>query len=323
MTENYFLYIIPSLDLKKASLINPEESGWEKIGKDIGSTYPDPTYYSNYNKKIDYNGYEWSITFRKYQKINSAVFIIKCLNGTYTAESFTDSDNTFISIKKECGVSGLPVISKYILKFFEDSKSLSDEKRELSYLFSEIHEENEFHYVNESCYNIRLNFDEELTKNIKENIFSLLSLSECAYEKEHELLTNENINREDIIKAFWHYKSSLLRSPASQKFPLLFKNNMLAINNMLDYCYVDLADNQNKLLGQIHTVESGILYLTVFVILDVMFHIISKIMKDFKIVDEGYSTIIALVLAFVISILIYHLISKKKTMQRHNSLHNQ
>lgn len=299
MTENYFLYIVPFLPSVNDLKNNPEEFGWKNIGGLSNSTYSNPyTDYIDYNKKINYNNYIWSIKFRKYQKLNSALFVIKCSDTTYKAENFIEGDELFIRIKNECGVFGAPLVKKYILKFFKDNEGLKNEKKKLSYLFTEINEKNEVHRVNESCFHLKINFDDKLTERIKDNIFTLLSLSDIAHIMEHEFLKNKHINQVDIINAFWSFKFLLFKCPGTQKFPLFFKNNMLVINNLLDYRNMDLIENQNslietqnilvdnqskavetqtKLLKEIHLVDNGILYLTLFIIFDVVYNIFSEI----------------------------------------------
>lgn len=287
MTESIYLYILPILPSQEDFHIDPEENGWNVVEKEDyipSNVYTD---YTNYTKKINYNGNKWSITCRKYQKLNSAIFIFKCLDTDYNAEDLIDSNEIFFKYKRECGALGSKYLKIFLLKNFEDGNG----KNEFSYLFSEINDENELHIVNELCFLLKINYNDKLTENIRDNIITLLSLSYIAHSKYHEFLRNKNkkINQQDVIKAFWGYKFILLDCPAEQVFPSFFSRYMLTINNLLDYRQMDLSASQTKavktqsnILTKIHEVESGIFLLTVFVIFDVTFTILSEIMKTIE-----------------------------------------
>jgi len=331
MTDNKFLYIIPILPTIKDFKNNIENMGWKKVENKNWIPYNPYTDYTHYNKKIRYNGNNWSITFRKYLKLNSVFFVMKCSDTTYEAKDFIDSDELFNNYKNECGVLGIKSIKKYILKFYENNEIVGQKNNEYNYLFSEINEENELHRVTESCYNISINFDEKLTKNIMDNILTLISLSNIAHFMGHEFLKGEHelINKADIIKVFWGYQFLLFNCPASQKFPSFFNSNMLNISTLLDYRHMDLIEIQNNLsssqtkavktqnetLKEIHKVDRGILYLTLFVIFDVTFNIIYEFIDPFEeianleigILDK---LIIPFILALLFSLGIYKLIGK-------------
>ena len=85
--------------------------------------------------------------------------------------------------------------------------------------------------------------------------------------------------------------------------------NISIITNLLDDCHMSLVENQTKLvnnqtnlvisqtklLEQIHSVEGGILYLTFFVIIDVLFTI------AFEVTHYAWSALIAAFIVFYIS----------------------
>lgn len=100
----------------------------------------------------------------------------------------------------------------------------------------------------------------------------------------------------------------MVSCPASKMFPLFFKYNISIITNLLDDCQMSLVENQiklvdnqtglvenqNKLLMQIHSVEGGILYLTFFVIIDVLFTIALEVKH------HAWSALIAALIIFYI-----------------------
>lgn len=126
---------------------------------------------------------------------------------------------------------------------------------------------------------------------------------------------SKHINPADVIEAFWGYKFILFKCPAAQVFPMLFKNNISVIDNLLDYRRMDLIgkqnsliDNQNRLLKEIHTVERGILYLTFVVIVDVVFTILSELVVDWQI-EHSYKVLTNLTLALVFLCLYYKVLA--------------
>ena len=323
MAENCYLYIVPIVPTLKGSINKSKEFGW--IRKRTFVHYKNShTETIKFNKKINHNGHTWDITFRKYLKINSAIFVIECSDTTYQAENFIDADNIFYKIKNECGVFGAPYVKKYIFRFFDNDEVLPDKINGLSYLFSEINGSEELHRINTSCFYLKTNCDNKLTWDIKDNIFLLLSLSDIAYYMDHTFLDGgvKNDNQDDIIKTFWGYKFLLFKGSASQKFPLFFKNNMLVINNLLDYRHMDLVGVQNNLLKEIHVVESGILYLTLVVLFDVVFTIGSEIM-DALMESMGWEVShlidvsIPLILAIAVAAKIYKVMPKFNISRSH------
>lgn len=329
MTKNIFLYIIPLLPPQEDFDINPEENGW-KVAEKKGPIPSNPyTHYDKCSKKINLNGNKWFITCRKYQKLNSAIFVFECLDVEYIAEDFIDTNEIYFKYKNECGVFGSKDNQKYLLKIFENNEVMN----EFNYLYSEITEKNEFHIVKESCFNLIITYDDELTKKIKDNIITLLTLSSLAHSMEHEFLRNENkqINQQDVIKVFWGYKFHLLDCPASKIFPRLFKMKMLSINNLLDYRHMDLIEIQNKLssaqtkavetqsdiLIEIHEVESGILLLTLFVIFDVTFTILSEFIEPVEeVIHWEFGTLLELLIPLSISLIFSFAIYKKISTSR-------
>jgi len=333
MTESINLYIVPILPSQEEFHIDPEEKGWNVVENKGNNPINDYTAYTNYRKKINFNGNKWSITCRKYQKLNSAIFIFKCLNSDYNAEDFIDSNEIFFKYKNECGALGSKYLKIFLLKNFEGGNG----KNKFNYLFSEIHEENELHIDNELCFLLKINYNDKLNEKIRDNIITLLSLSYIAHSKYHEFLRNKNkkinqqdvftvnqqdvftVNQQDVIKAFWGYKFVLLDCPAEHVFPSFFSRYMLTINNLLDYRQMDLSashtkavETQSKILTRIHEVETGILYLTLFVIFDVTFTILSEIMKTIEETEHlKFQAIWMLSYPLIISLLFSYFAYKK------------
>lgn len=332
MTENIFLYIIPILPPQENLEVYPEEKGW-KIAENKGpNPYVD---YINYYKKINFNGKKWDISCRKYQKLNSAIFIFKCLEEDI-AKDFIDSNEIYFKYKNECGIFGSLYIQQCLLRIFENNKIMN----EFNYLCSEINEKNEFYIITESCFNLIISNDGELNKTIKDNIITLLSLSSIALSMQHEFFRNgiKQIKQQDVIKFFWGHKSHIIDCPASKVFPMSFDKKMISINNLLDYRHMDLIEFQNKLssaqtqavesqndiLNEIHKVETGILYLTLFVIFDVTFTVLSEFVEPVeKIINREFGTLWGLLIPFIIALIfsftVYKKISppNKKTQNEH------
>lgn len=281
MIENNYIYIIPLSPTEKDYDIDPvNKKEWTNAEKDSSNLLNHYTDYIGYNKKIDFNGYEWFITYRKYQTISSALFIFTCLDIDYKADEFDVSKKILLKYKNEVGVFGLGSYKRFLLKIFKDDVNLSTEKNEFDLLFSEKIRGNELHKVEESYFLLKIKFDDELTGNIKRDIILLLFLSYITHPMYIQFLNkNKKIKEQDVIKAFWGFKFYLLDSPASQIFPVFFRNNISVIDNLLDHRYMGLVDTQNHLLKDIHLVESGILCLTFFVILDVVFTISMEIIE--------------------------------------------
>jgi hypothetical protein len=345
MTEHYFLYIIPILPKNdEGAKFNLEESGWTNLGNNFRSLYFDPyTDFTDYNKKMNYNGYKWSIIFRQYPFLNSVMIVIECLDKTYKADDFTDIDNIFYVIKYECKIGPINITKKYWLKFFENKISLDSEKQnKINYLFSEIVKENEIHQVNLNCFYLIIKQDSiNLIKGIKYNLFTLISLSEIAHFVEHQLLqSSKHINQVNAIRAFWGYKFLLLTGPGFKTFPSFFRYNLSIIDNLLDYCHMSLTETQNKLveiqnisietqnksvasqnevLKEISFVENGILLLTFFVMFDVVFKTVSELIPNLGDFFElpsvliNFSLWISLILALIVSIGVYHIKCRKKS----------
>ena len=324
MTKNIFLYIIPLLPPQEDFDINPEEKGWEVAEKEISIPSNPYTHYDKYSKKINLNGNKWLITCRKNQKLNSAIFVFECFNAEYIAEDFVDSNEIYFKYKNECGVFGSRDNQKYLLKIVENNEVMN----EFNYLYSEITEKNEFHIVKDLCFILIITYDDELTKKIKDNIIALLTLSLLAHSMEHEFLRNESkhLNQQDVIKVFWGYKFHLLDCPASNIYPRLFNMKMLAINNLLDHRHMDLIESQNKLssaqteavetqsniLTKIHEVETGILFLTLFVIFDVTFIISSEFINPVEeVINRKFGTLLELLIPLIISLIVSFKMYKK------------
>lgn len=248
MSKTNFIYIIPEF----AGIIrqrNPDSPGWEIANNGDFSPKSDPFrhYYDEYKKTVSENGEKWSIVFRRYKKINAITFIIKNLNEKNETVAWKNSDMIFSKYRRECGVKAITFNANYALKILENNTESAYSKADLDTLYSEIHDKSELRRADILNYELKANFDIKLTKTIEDDIITILSLSKIAFYYISPFLDETNIkNYQDIIKAFWGYKSHLLRCQASQVFPLFFKDKMRAIDNLLDYRTMDLIDKQNK-----------------------------------------------------------------------------
>ena len=285
-SDNYFLYVLPNLPNYGEYKPILEGSGWSKEE----STYILDMYsnYITYTKDINFNC-GWTLLFREFPILNSLIIVIKCLDSTYEKEDqVKDSAEILNGIIKECKIFGLNYIRTNIFEFYNSQNDLTKKKEECNYsfLFSEITTENELHQIALSSFLLKVNCNRIVNELIIDNIYTSVALSEIAYDLEHRILMKpENMEQIDIIKAFWGQKIFLLSCPASKIFPSFFKYNISIITNLLDDWQMSLVENQNKLvenqtyvvqnqnklLTQIHSVEGGILYLTFFVIIDVLF----------------------------------------------------
>lgn len=309
-SENYYLYVLPNLPNYGEYKPILEGSGWSKEE----STYILGRYsnYITYTKEINFNC-RWTLLFREFPILNSLIIVIKCLDSTYEKEDqFKDSAKIFDRILKECKLFGLNYIRTHIFEFYNSQNDLTKKKEQCDYsfIFSEITTENELHQIDLSSFLLKVNCNRILNELIIDNIYSLVALSEIAYDLEHRIFNkSENMEKIDVIKAFWSQKIFLLSCPASKMFPLFFKYNISVITNLLDDCQMDLVDNQTKLIDnqsglirtlndtlmKIHSVEGGILFLTFFVIIDVLFTI------AFEVTHYTWSALIAAFIIFYIS----------------------
>ena len=180
-------------------------------------------------------------------------------------------------------------IKLFKFKFIDDKIGINEEidKFNNNFIFSEIEKGNELCQVNDSTFLVRIS-QHEMKEIIKTNLFTLLSISNVVIYFERYYFKDFKNNKNEFIKALWAEKNLLLRSPLSIKFPFFSKYNISIIDNLLKYQQKDILDTQtetldfqnltisrqNTLLEQIHSVEGGILILTFFIILDVVFTII-------------------------------------------------
>lgn len=303
-SENYFLYVLPNLPSYGEYKPILENSGW-RIKKEYMYILDQYSNYKSYTKEINFNC-EWTLLLKEFPLLNSLIIVIKCLDSTYEKEDqLKDSDEIFQDIIKECKLFGLNYIKKHTFESYNSQNDLTKKKEQCHYrfLFSEITTENELHQIDLSSFLLKINYNKRLNELIIDNIYTSLALSEIAYDLEHRILNmSENMGPFDIIKALWSQKIFLLSCPASKMFPLYFKYHISTINILLDNCQMRLVENQTKLvenqnwlLMRIHSVEGGILYLTFFVIIDVLFTI------AFEVTHYAWSALIAAFIIFYIS----------------------
>lgn len=336
MSESLFVYIFPYLDNINTG-IDLVELGW--VEKRSRSWLPNRRGYANYmdyERKTIYEGQECQVIFRRYD-INSAFFVIQFGDANH----YQDEMDLFLltevpKLFTQCGLEGMSLARGYLLKFFDNSKDLIDEKNNVNFncLSSDNSNDNESYCFDDKLYTFKLNFNPELSETIKDNIITLLSLYEAAFH--FEVLPSDEMSSKEtspekkllkkdygaIIKAFWGYKFLLLKCPGSQAFPSIFKDKMQLIDNLMDRQHMDLAEQQKKLaedqkniLEEIHHVEGGILYLTkgilyltIFVFFDIaqsnLFELIGLIRSD-EIIDLEYK-VASLIMAVFISRLIWN-----------------
>lgn len=310
-SENYFLYVLPNLPSYGEYKPILEGSGW-RIKEEYMYILDKYSNYKTYTKEINFNC-EWTLLFKEFPILNSLIIVIKCLDLTYKKEDqLKDSAEIFHGIRKECKLFGLNYIKTYTFEFYNSQNDLTKKKEQCNnrFLFSEITSENELHQIDLSSFLLKVNYNKTLNELIIDNIYTSVALSEIAYDLEHRILNmSENMGQIDIIKAFWSQKIFLLSCPASKMFPSFFKYNISIITNLLDDCQMDLVDNQTKLIDnqsglivtlndtlmKIHSVEGGILFLTFFVIIDVLFTI------AFEVTHYAWSALIAAFIIFYIS----------------------
>lgn len=311
MSENYYLYILPNLPNYAEYKYVLENLGWSKE-EDSVYIFDPYSNYKTYHKEIHFNC-EWRLLIREFPSLNSLIIVIKCLDPTYTKkEQRSDIEKILLKIIKNCKIGGINYIKSYIFEFYSSQNNLTQKKVQCdhSFLFSEITTKNELYQIDLSNFILKIDFNKKLDDLIIDNIYTLVSLSEIAYDFEHRILEKSaNVEQIEIVKAFWSQKILLLSCPASKIFPSFFKYNISVITNLLDDCQMGLLDNQTKLiesqtslvtnqnhiLKQIHSVEGGILFLTFFVIIDVLFTI------AFELTHSAQSAFIAALIVFYIS----------------------
>lgn len=297
-SEKYYLYIIPILPNKDYNVVL-ETSNWKEDKE--ATIHGDPFKYSTHTKEINFDNINWSCFFRKFPSpLNSVMIFVKCLDFNQEVKN-EHLDNIFIKIINELNVIGLNIFYKYKFNVYPGGNYIDAEINGLKYslLFSEKVMENEIHEVNLQYFILKLNHDQKLNNLIIDNIFTSISLNIIAHALEHQLLKNPKfVEKSDIIKSFWVYKTFLLTCPAARIFPKFFEYQISVINTWLDERQMWLTKNQNQLLEQIHSVEGGILILTFFVIIDVLFTII------FEITHLAWLAIfLALIMLFICSII--------------------
>ena len=300
-SENYYVYILPNLLNYGEYKSILEDSGWGRIEN---STHVLDKYsnYRTYTKEIDC---EWTLLFREFPILNSSIVVIKCLDSTYEKEyQLKSSDEIFYKILTELKLHGISYFKSYNFEFFNNQKDLIKKKEQCDcFLFSEITYENELHQIDLSSFLLKVNCNRTLNEFIIDNVYTSLALSEIAYDLEHRISNkSKNMEQIDIIKAFWSQKIFLLTCPASKMFPSFFKYNVSIISNLLEDCQmslvenqINLVENQNNILKQIHSVEGGILFLTFFVIIDVLFTI------AFELTHSAQSALIVALIIFYLS----------------------
>lgn len=283
MSENYYLFFIPKIVEGK---INVDTSDLKKKEVILQLDVPDFTIYEG---EIILDNKKLPIILWEHLSLNLIIIIIKSLDVEFENNEL---DKLLFQIKDMHKIYGIEYIKLFKFKFIDDKFGINEEidKFNNNFLFSEIEKGNELYQVNYSTFLVRIS-QHEMKEIIKTNLFTLLSVSNIVIDFERYYFKDSKTNKNEFIKALWAEKNLLLRSPLSIKFPLFSKYNISIIDNLLKYHQKDIIDIQNEtlciqnqtisrqitLLEQIHSVEGGILILTFFIILDVVFTIIFEL----------------------------------------------
>jgi hypothetical protein len=253
MSKISFIYIIP----KFAGIIGqmgPDTTKWEMINNGDYSPKSDPIrqYYDEYKRIISESSGSWTIIFKRYKKINAVVFIIKKIKEDSSPASWKDSDMIFSKYRRECDVKSIGFNKNYTLEIVENDEGSIDSESTHDTLYLERHDKNELRRKDILNYEMMTNYDAKLAKTIEDDVITLLCVSILAfYYTSHLLEEHTTENHQDIIKAFWGYKSHLLRCQGAQVFPIFFKDKMSIVDNLLDYRTMDLTDKQIKAIEDI------------------------------------------------------------------------
>jgi len=306
MSENYYLFFIPRIIEGK---INVDTSDLKKKEVQFRLDVPDFTMYEG---EIILDNNKLPIILWEHRSLNLITIIIKSLDVEFKIDEFNE---VLIQITDMHKIYGINYIKCFEFKFFDDKIGINEEidKFNNNFLFSEIEKGNELYQVNYSTFLVRIS-QHEMKEIIKTNIFTLLSVSNVVIDFERYYFKAFKTNRNDFIKALWAEKNLLSRSPLSIKFPFFLEYNISIIDNLLKYNQKDIFDiqtetletqnliisQQNTLLEQIHSVEGGILILTFFIILDVVFTIV------FELTHSAMLSLISATIIIAIYIIIFY-----------------
>lgn len=328
MTETYLIYTIKYADNTKKNLI---DLGWIPNEDLVYEGFFER--FNDYEIREKHIGYEWSIIFREYLNLHSAFLIFKCLDNTCKIETFKDCDGILPTLLMQYGPSGMNgATGTQILRFFDRNEDLSNSKE--GCILHHIDSKGNGLYSNdEVCYNFKINLHPSVTKKVKINIITLFTLFQIASYYKLRISSCEKFSdkhQRDVINEFQDYRFLLHNCPASKLFRNIFKDKISIIDEILDYRYMYLMNEQTRLVGKqnelvdrqidvlnkIHKVEKGILILTVFVIFDVVYNLASEFIALF--LEENYDfaiKTISLILALSSSLFAYERIEKLDSPQ--------
>jgi len=328
MKETCSIYIIPFLagvhfdaDLQKHE--------WQKFEHNIPIRITrDPI--EEYTKKIIHGGNEYAIVYRKYKSLNCFSFIITGSSSDNQMKNDIDEFNSiFHKYRIECGLMNLSFYINYILKFFEGSHDLQSANSNSHELFSESYDGNKLYCMGNNIYNLMIKFDSRLSNQIRDNMITLISESEIAYHFQ-PYISNESVLQEklkigsnDLLDIFWLNKFLLLKCPGSCVFPIFFRDKLAIIDTLLDFRNKKIAEGlfnaakaQSDSLAEIKRVESGILFLTLFVSIDVIFSFSTDIYHASSL-HARFLLFLIFLLSIIVSFIVWRYILPEITRRWH------
>lgn len=284
MIFTYYVYILPHFRAINGQ-INPEDFDWDLISSETSPQNSNKyTRYDEYEKHFNESGHRYKASFRKYHSLSAVCFAIKCLDEINMGKNPNDIDLIYYKYMKECVPSASEFrkgFQKYTLKCSNDNEKFNEIKENDHYIYQEKPNtsNSELSEQDDENYNIMIDCNQDLMEIIVSNIIVLLSLSEIAFYVRSSFLKENQPEflQDDLIKAFWGHKFLLIRCISSDLFPEFFRKKLDIINNILDYKYMNLINQQSAMaraqtvtLEGIHKADKGILFLTFFVFLDVL-----------------------------------------------------
>ncbi|HRW82425.1 MAG TPA: hypothetical protein P5049_03105 [Methanothrix sp.] len=295
--------------------------------------------YTEFKKQMILDGQLWDVISWRYNEINLFVYIIKPAGGFHGGGdydgNFESSNKVFNEIIASSGLI-FNYVKPILLRNFGENEDFSESERNQSHIFYEESGKNKIVCFDKSCYFLKTNLNSDRSKIIINNIITLLSFSEITLymftrpQKSLKFYDDYKNDREIMVKitdAIWRHKFYLLNCQAILLFPELFKQEIAVIDNLLNWRYMnlsesqnnllnqihglncrsmDLSENQTKILNDIHRVEYGILILTVFITMDIVY----KLSLDALELSKKWSLGLAIFIAIIILIL-QRVISKK------------
>jgi hypothetical protein len=328
MKKTCSIYIIPFLAGVNFEA-NLQDHEWQKFEHNIPIRITEEPL-EEYTKKIIHGGNEYSIVYRKYKSLNSFSFIIIGRSiDTQMKNDIDEFNSIFHKYRTECGLLDPSFYINYVLRFYESSEDLQSANSDSHVLFSESYDGNKLYCIGDNIYNLMIKFDSPLSNQIRDNMITLISESEIAYHFQ-PYISNESVLQEklrfgsnDLLDIFWLNKFLLLKCPGSCIFPNFFREKLAIIDTLLDFRNKKIAEGlfnaakaQSESLEEIKRVESGILFLTLFVSIDVIFSFSTDLYHAFS-WYERFLLILIFLLSIIVSILVWKYILPEITRRWH------